>query len=252
MRRLVACSCGWLLWAANASAEPAADAVLASLSAADTARAALAREQAEWDLDRGRQAALAAALRAEAARIAAAAARDEARAAVIAAGAATAEAEAERTELRQAAKTRAAAIEARLASLRGRWDPGPDVTNGIDGINGTDAIDAIDATTRLRTALARLAAAEQAAVEVEVSIETGRLGDETIAAQIVRLGLVAAWWRALDGAAAGLVEWRDGERVFVPVAPEQRDAIAEAIAIASRQRPPALVDLPLPVRAEAP
>lgn len=247
MRRLAACSCGWVLWAANASAEPAADAVLASLGAADAARAALAREQAEWDLDRGRQAALAAALRAEAARIAAGAARDEERAAVIAAGAATAAVEAERTALRQAAKTRAAAIEARLASLGGRWDPGPD---GIDDINGTDAID--DPTTRLRTAIARLAAAEQAAGEVEVSIETGRLGDETIAAQIVRLGLVAAWWRALDGAAAGLVEWRDGERVFVPVGPEQRDAIAEAIAIASRQRPPALVDLPLPVRAEAP
>lgn len=243
MRRLAVCAC--LLWAATASAEPTAEAVLASLGAADAARAALAREQAEWALDRGREAALVAALRAEATQVAGAAARDEARAATIASGAEVGDAEAERAALRQAATARAAAIEARLASLRGRWDVG-----AMDAIDAIDAID--DPTARLRTALARLAAAEQAAGEVEVSIETGLLGGEITAVQIVRLGLVAAWWRALDGGAAGVVEWRDGARVLAPVAAEQRDAIAEAIAVASRQRPPTLVDLPLPVAGERP
>lgn len=250
-----------LLVASSALAEPPADAVLASLGAADAARAALAREQSEWDLERGRQAALVGALRAEATRIGSEAARDEERAQLIAAGADTAAIEAERVELRAKAAARAAAVEARLRTIAPRWsmDPTDGTAGGMRDGSGdgtphdTDGIDPNrDAVSRLRTALGRLAAAEQAAAEVEVSIDTGLLGDETVAVQIVRLGVVAAWWRALDGAAAGTVEYRDGRRVLVPVAAPGDAVVAEAIAVASRQRPPGLVDLPVPAPSEAP
>lgn len=233
--------------ASSAAAESPVDAVLRALGAADAARAALAAEQSEAALDVQRQAALVATLRAEARRYVALAERDEARAAAITTEDEAAAASAELAALERAAGEAATQIEARLAALDPRGDGAdamPDATDATDAM--PDAIqgampDAMSASERLRRALARLRAAEQSAGRVDVSIATGRLGAETIAAQVVWVGWAAGWWRALDGSAAGVIE----RGVFRPLDAAGAAAVADAIAVVSRQRPPALVSLPV-------
>lgn len=209
-----------------ARAESGADAVIEVLAAADRARAALAREQAEWALERDRQQALADALAAEARRLDGEVARLRAQAAELRETAAS-DALAERiAEKRAEAQAVDSAIRGGLAPLAPRWSP-PAAAPGLPG------------------ALALLRAAEQAATAVEVGVVTGELDGQTVAVQTVRLGLAAMWWRALDGGAAGRVEVVDGRRILHRGAPAEQRAVIEALAVAGGQVPPRLIDLPV-------
>lgn len=213
-----------------ARAESGADAVLETLAAADRARAALAREQAEWALERDRQQALADALVAEARRIDGEVTRLRAQAAELREDAAT-DALGERIAAKRAeADAVDSAIRGGLAPLAPRWSP-PAAAPGLPG------------------ALALLRAAEQAATAVEVGVITGELDGQTVAVQTVRLGFAAMWWRALDGADAGRVELVDGRRILRRGTPAEQQAVIEALAVASGQIPPRLIALPVAVPA---
>ncbi len=211
---------------AGAEVRPALDA----LAGADRARAALAREQAEWALARDRQAALADALNAEARRLEAEIHRLRAQAAELSEDDAAA-ALAARVASRQAeAEAVARSIRAGLAPLAPRWSP-PTAAPGLAG------------------ALGLLRAAEQAAAAVEVGVATGELDGQSVAVQTLRLGLAAMWWRALDGSAAGRVEVVDGRRILRRGDPATLRAVTEALAVAGGQIPPRLIDLPVAVTA---
>lgn len=222
------------LWLAPAAGDPglsptAPDAVLEALTAADRARAELAAARAAWAREQAQQAALADALRAEAARLRRQARAQAAQAEAIAADPDAAASATRLAALRAEAEAADARIRSALAPLAARWS-------------------APAAEPGLRGALGLLRAAEQAAGEVEVEVQTGRLGDREVAVQILRLGLAAMWWRALDGQAAGVVEVVDGQRVLRPLDAAGQAAVAEAIAVAARQIPPRLVDLPVEAR----
>lgn len=244
MRRLASALIACM--ASTAAAETPVDAVLRALGAADAARATLAAEQTDAALDAQRQAALVATLHAEARRYVALAERDEARATAVAGEDEAAAAAAELASLERAAAEAAEQIDARLAALDPRGDgaDAPDDTHAINAIGAIGAMpssDAIDATERLRRALSALRAAEQSAGRIDVSIATGRLGEATVAAQVLWVGWAAGWWRALDGSAAGVIE----SGAFRPLDDTAAAAVADAIAVVSRQRPPALVTLPV-------
>lgn len=210
-----------------------AAAALDALGAADRARATLAREQAEWAIERDRQEALVQALAAEARRLEARADALRTRAAALTSDPAADDLTARLTARRAEADRLAAEIHAGLAPLAPRWSP-PEVAPGLDG------------------ALGLLRAAEQAAQAVDLAVQTGQLDGRTVAVDTVRVGLGSMWWQALDRSAAGVVAFEGGQRVLRPLDDAGRQAVAEAMAIAGGQRAPRLLDLPLPAPEPAP
>ena len=103
-----------------------------------------------------------------------------------------------------------------------------------------------DPEEALDQALHRLERAERGVRTVEVSIAPGWLDGEPRSVEVLRLGGVAAWWRSLDGAAAGEAEMADGRlRLFAANDKAVRKAIETASAIAKGRRAPEITLLPV-------
>lgn len=205
--------------------------ILATLQAADRARSALAQEANAWQLESQRTEALIQALKAEAARLNARAQQDEGRIDALAAERRSAAADPVGQALAAEARRVAASILTRLAALDLPLAP---------------ALPALpdDPAQALEAARAALATREAAASAIDVTITRGTLDGAPRAVQVLRMGHVGLWWRALDGAAAGSARWRDGQLHLEAADEAAAVRIATAIAVAAEQQPPAVVLLP--------
>ncbi|MFW5752489.1 MAG: DUF3450 family protein [Planctomycetota bacterium] len=235
------------LWARAPAAEqeavPVAEAVLRDLRAADVARAEQARERAAWQRERERMEALIATLEQEAGALEQRAGSD--RAAVAQLERATADSE----ELRARRERLEAELAALAAETRAILDARADsMLPGVIPAPETDAADVPDdaAVHAFAAAVRRLDRALAASAEVAVGIEDGTLADGSQrAVEVLRCGAVMAWWRALDGDAAGVVRMDDGRVLLEPRDdPAEARAIATAIEIAAGRAAPELVLLP--------
>lgn len=204
--------------------------LIATLTAADQARAAQAQEANDWALERDRLEAVISATQAEAARLRSAATHELALVDAASEAVEAAQADAAAEASRRWALEAAALIHRRLTALD------PQIT--------LPAIDEADPEGSLTAALAQLREVEATARRVEVGVETGLLSGERRAVQILRLGHVATWWRALDGADAGTAQWQDGALQLTPLSGPDAEEIGLAFEIVEGARPPSLLTLP--------
>lgn len=216
-----------------AVADPAA-AALEQLRSAGQARAELAREESAWALDRSRLLALVEATAAETALLereagAAEAIHEGARARLAALGSGS-DLEAVRSRLGEAGST----LSSTLAAVARGLPPG-----AVPAVGEAAGEGRFDAVVRA------LEAAEGAASGVAVEVVTGDRDGRPQAVKMLRVAGAAAWWVALDGSAAGLVESDAGVVRLIAAEADQALAIASALAQAEGRQPPAVALLPL-------
>ena len=222
-----------------AAAEPStpdpAAAALEQLRAANHARADLAQAEAAWTAERQRLQAVIDATSAETARLEGEAAsaeqvRDAARARLAALGSGS-DLDAMRARLAEAGDREGAA----LTALSRQLPPG---AVAAVAASGTDA--SFDAVVRA------LESAEHAAGAVAIEVVSGERDGRREAVKMLRVAGAAAWWVALDGTAAGVVEVRDGALRLLDCAALRRDLIIAALAQAEGRGQPAIALLPAP------
>lgn len=229
-----------VLWSAAAIAKPAGDAVaeriLEALRAANAARAKNAEEAQGWRIEQERLRLVQDTVNQQIARF-----------------------EAEQTNLRQQTarlqaerdalepqRDRREALASLAASEGERLEQALDdiaaaVPPGTIPPRGTSALTSAD---KLQAALRRLQQAEKNASTVTVELATGKIGDAERSVELLRIGGVVAWWRALDGLQGGTAVTTAGALELQPSAsPEQISAIGQAIDVAKGRQAPALVAL---------
>lgn len=215
--------------------DPAA-AALEQLRAAGQTRTDLAREESAWTLERSRLLALIEATAAETARLereagSAEAVRDAARTRLSALGSGS-DLEAVRNRLGEAGTV----LSSTLAVVARGLPPG--AVPALGEASGEGRFDAV---------VRALEAAERAAGSVAVEVVTGDRDGRPQAVKMLRIAGAAAWWVALDGSAAGVVEIHDGAVRLRAADADEAAAIAGALAQAEGRQPPAVVLLPLPL-----
>jgi hypothetical protein len=211
-------------------------ATLAQLTAANAARAELARNEAAWRLERDRLLALIAAAQAEQARLeAAATAAENERDVAIATT--TAMNDSSRLQATSTAMAESAArMRVQLQQIAANVPPGTIAT--VDNqLAGEALFDAV---------IHALDVSERAATTITVEVVTGQRDGHTEAVKLLRAAGAAAWWVSLDGQNAGIAQMNAGN-LHLHNVPDRReqDAIRSALAQAEGRSPPALVVMPL-------
>jgi len=224
---------------AEPTTQPVAKRVLAELRSAGRARSQLLAERQAWAARKARLELLKSTIVREAARQRAAAA--EAR---------KAQAALQTRRARQKArKERLVSVEAMVDSLCERLERALAglARRSLPGLVPPDRASAItDLQRRLAAGIERLDEAARRARRPAVEVVNGTLAGRTVAVKLLRLGGVAAWWLSLDGNLAGSAGVREGQVVLQPTAdPRDTEAIRRAFDIAEGRGTPDWVILPL-------
>lgn len=237
---LLAVSVGPYFVGLSAAEPPPPDPVslaLEQLRAANEARSELARETAEWQVERDRLRAVIAATSAERDRLRADAESNEKLSAEAQTKLSALGAGSDLQALEEQLARGAAVHWQRLQDLAAQVPPGIFPRNTTNAPAGTGDFDSLAKA---------LDAAERAATGVSVEFVVGQLNGQSTPIKLLRIAGAAGWWISLDETQAGPVELRKGVLELIPAnRPDERQAIQKALHIAEGRSPASLVMVPL-------
>jgi hypothetical protein len=217
-----------------ADADPSTStAMLADITAANEARAAVGREAQAWNLERERMEALLAAITDERDRLLTDATSLSAATKKLAEEQAQLGDEGELENIRTQLNTAAAFVHAELQRLAKLVPPG---TIQVPDLSGDHAFD---------EAMRALDVSERAAAMVAVEIVTGLCDGKELAVKMLRVSGAAAWWESLDATRAGTATISNGTLHLVEGDTALREAIHRAVLIVEGRAPAEAIELPL-------
>lgn len=218
----------------STAAESDAQQALLHIEAANTARAQLATEQAQWTAEQQRLTAILATVRAETERL-------QTQASALATESVTFSAQLTNSPQAQALETAQSQLREAATHIAKRC-----ATLAPLFLPGIIAQPTLSANQPFEDAVLALERSEQAARAVAIDIIPGQLNGQTVAARVLRISSAVAWWAALDQSAAGMVALRNATVYFEPSNdPIIVERIIATMLMFDGRQPSELVQLPV-------